>query len=195
MHLLGGVLSCLFVGGLHRFEENRYADGRVHPTPDALVLPVVALFNAEHGWIESGVDLGAVDYRLRLAVDFVTDGRFVPARRGDEEVERLSSGVARVLVHRVEEFSGLLGEQLVENQSADVEALLGLGFTRQYPIEAVGVLKEYPLGGRYQLRQLIQVGALLRHRLGGVKHGARLIDVGGAGVDLGSGFAVGEQEI
>ena len=195
MHLLGGVLFCLLIRGPDGFKRNRHADGGVHPPPNSLVLPVVALLNAEHGGIKRRVDFSAVHHSFCFAVDFIADGSLIPTGGGDKKIQRLATGVAGVLGHGVEQFPGLLGEQFVENQPRHVEALLGFGFGGEHPVEAVGVGKDDPLGGRNQLGKRPQVGALLHHGAGGVEHDGRLIDVGGAGVDLRARFAVGEQQI
>ena len=80
----------------------------------------------------------------------IANTRLVSTCRGDEEVERLPSGITSVLGHGVKKFSGLLCKEFIEYKPGHIETLLGFRFRGKHPVEAVGVREYNPLGRRYE---------------------------------------------
>ena len=81
---------------------------------------------------------------------FIADGVGVRACRRDQEVQRLHTSVAGALGHNIKELPVGLSVQLIEHDTVDVEAMLGVGLCRQHLIEAVRRRIDDPLlGGQY----------------------------------------------
>lgn len=115
--------------------------------PDLRIRPILRCFSSVNDRIE-GVDLSAVNV-LRLLVTSVADGIRIISGSGDQEIQRLHSGVAGAFGHNIKEFSVRLSVQLVKYYAVDIEAVFGICFCGKYLIKAVRRFVDPLLRGQY----------------------------------------------
>ena len=93
------------------------------------------------------VDFASLDDVLGLLVDLVADGLRIVAGRGDEEIQRLHTGVAGAFGHDVKEFAVGLGVQLVKYHAVSVKAVLVAHIGREHLVDTARWLINEPLLG------------------------------------------------
>ena len=70
------------------------------------------------------VDLASLDDVLGFLVNLIADGLCIVAGRGDEEIQRLHTGIAGAFRHDIKEFAIWLGMQLIEHHAVGIETVL-----------------------------------------------------------------------
>ena len=115
---------------------------------------------------------------------FVTDGFCIRTGCCNEKIQRLHPSVARALGHNIKELPVRLCMQLIENNSADIESVLGVGFRRQHLIKAVCRLINDAFGSGQNFDALVQGRAHPYHVGGNIKNDGGLLSVGGTAVNL-----------
>ena len=194
--LLGGVLPGAFAGRFQLFYIHRNSKGGVGLFPDLRGSPIVGLIRTINHRIKGGVDFPAIQNIPRLLVNLIADAVHVIARRGNEKIERLLSGVAGAVGHNIIELPVWLGVQLVKYHRMDVEAMLGVCLCGKYLIEAPQWLIDQALLRQHRLDTGFECRALFHHAAGHVEYDGSLLPVGGAAIDLAAVFhvAAGEQQ-
>ena len=163
--------------------------------PVLLVCPVRVVRQTVDDGIEARVAFSSFEEIERLLMYFPADRIAIRARRGQEKPERLFSGVAGALGHNVVERAGRLCVKLVEDARRNVQTVFGGDLARKHLIDAPRGLIHHAFGGRDDLDVLSERGVLLHHIDGDVKHDARLLAVGSAGVHLRFPLVVVHQHI
>ena len=118
---------------------------------DGNLVNIVGLIRTIDHWIKGGVDFPAIQNIPRLLVNLIADAVHVIARRGNEKIEGLLSGVAGAVGHDIIELPVWLGVQLVKYHRMDVEAMLGVCLCGKYLIEAPQWLIEQALLRQHRL--------------------------------------------
>ena len=93
------------------------------------------------------VDLAPLDDVLGLLVDLIADGFRIVAGRGDEEIQRLHTGVAGAFGHNIKELAVRLGVQLIEHHAVGVETVLITDIGREHLVDTARWLINEPLLG------------------------------------------------
>ena len=184
--ILHRAVACV----LHLVDVDRDAQRRVRFLPYRRVCPVLALVRAVDHRIERRVNLAAFEDILRLLVYLVADGVDVVARRGNEKIQRLHTGVAGPLRHYIEEFPIRLGVKLIKHHAVDIETVLGICLGGQYLIKTVRRKVDNPLLRGENLHPLPESWAHAHHVGRNVKDDAGLLAVSGAAIHLGAFLAV-----
>ena len=123
-------------------------------------------------------------------MDFIADGVCIVSGSGNQEIQRLHSGITGALGHYIKELSVRLGVQLVKDHTVDVKAVLRVGLGGEYLIEAVGRLIDDPLlGGKY-LHASVQRRAHSHHIRSNIKNDGGLLSIGSAAIDFGAFLTV-----
>ena len=73
-----------------------------------------------------------------LLMYLIADAVSVRSGSGNQEIQRLHSGITGAFGHNIKELSVRLRVKFIEHDPMDVEAMLGVGFCRKHLIEAVG---------------------------------------------------------
>ena len=193
--LFAGILSGRFAGGSDLVDPDRDTQRRVGFPPDLRVRPVLGFIRAIDHRVEGRVDLPALKDVLGLLVRLVANGVGVGPGSGNQEVQRLHSGIARALGHDIKELPVGLRVQLVEHDAVDVEAMLRVGLRRQHLVEAVGGLVDDPLLGSEDLHAARERRTHSHHVSGHVEYDGGLLAVGSAAIHLGAflSIAAGKQ--
>ncbi len=191
------VLGGRRVGRLERLaaqvvELDAYAQVGVGLDPVALVAPLVLVVDGKDQREERVVldrafqDLGGVVPLLPANAGAVGAGR------GDDEDQRLRPGAGGRVEH-VEQRPRLVRVQLVDDSRVDVQAVVAflLG-TQRLELRIRGQEAEIVLDDG---QPPAEVRRLAHHADRFAEHDAGLVAFGGAGIDLGSLFAVGHQQI
>ena len=113
--LVSRSLQRLVEGVAHLVNGDRVSEAGVGLVPVFFFVPVLTLGQTVDHRIESLVLLPAFQDVQRFLMNLPADRRPVRPRRGKEEPERLTAGVAGALGHDVVQSTGRLGMQLVED--------------------------------------------------------------------------------
>lgn len=142
------------------------------------------------------VDLPTLDDVLGLLVDLVADGLRIVAGRGDEEIQRLHTGVAGAFGHDVKELAVGLGVQLAKYHAVSVKAVLVAHIGREHLVDTARWLINEPLLGIQYLDPLGERRTHSHHVGRHIEHNGRLLTVGSTAIDLGAFLSVtaGEQK-
>ena len=84
------------------------------------------------------VDFSSFDDVLCLLVDLIADGLGVIARRGNEKIQRLHTGVTGALGHNIKQLSVWLRMQLIENNPVGIETMLIANVSGKYLVDTAG---------------------------------------------------------
>ena len=187
---LGGILLGGLTGRFDLVDAHRDAEGGVGLFPHLGVCPVIPLIGAVDDRVEGGIDFPAFQDVFGLLVCLVADRAGIRPRRGDQEVEGLHPGVPGTLCHDVKELPVWLGVQLIKNHAVDVEAMLGVGLSREHLVEAVGGMVNDALLGREDLDPLGERRTHLHHIRRYLKNNGCLLAVGSAAIHLGAFLTV-----
>ena len=123
-------------------------------------------------------------------MDFIADGVCIISGSGNQEIQRLHSGIAGALCHYIKEFPVRLGVQLIEYHAMDVKAVLTVGLSGEHLIEAVGRLIDDPLLGGQYFDAPIKRRAHSYHIRSNIKNDGGLLSIGSAAVDFGAFLTV-----
>ena len=186
----GRVLLGRFASGLYFIDANRNAKGGIRFLTDLRVCPVILLGSAIDNRIEGRVNFSTFEDILCLLVGFVADGVGVGTGSGDQEIQRLHSGVTGAFGHNIKEFSIRLRVQLIKYHTVDIEAVLTVCLCRQHLIEAVGRLVDDTLLGGQNFYTAIQRRTHTHHISSHVKNDGCLLAVSCTAIDLGTFLTV-----
>ena len=187
---LSGVLLGGLTGGFDLVDAHRDAERGIGLLPHLGVCPVIPLIGSVDDRVEGGVDFPAFQDVLGLLVCLVADRAGIRPCRGDQEVEGLHPGIPGTLCHDVKELPVWLGVQLIKNHAVDVEAMLGVGLSREHLVEAVGGMVNDALLGREDLDPLGERRTHLHHIRRYLKNNGCLLAVGSAAIHLGAFLTV-----
>lgn len=142
------------------------------------------------------VDLASLDDILCFLVDLIADGLCIVAGRGDEEIQRLHTGVAGAFGHDVKELAIGLRVQFVEHHAVGVETVLVADIGGEHLVDTARWLINEPFLGIQYLDPLGKCRTHPHHIRRHVENDGRLLTVGSTAVDLGSFLSVtaGEQK-
>ena len=142
------------------------------------------------------VDFATLDDVLGLLVDLIADGLRIVARRGDEEIQRLHTGVAGAFRHNIKELPVGLGVQFIEHHAVGVEAVLVADIGRKHLVDTARWLINEPLLGIQYLDPFGECRTHPHHVSRHIENDGCLLTVGGTAVDLGAFLSVtaGEQK-
>ena len=136
------------------------------------------------------VDLASLDDVFGLLVDLIADGLRVVAGRGDEEIQRLHTGITGALGHNIKELTVRLGVQLIEHHAVGVEAVFVADICGEHLVDTARWLIDEPLLGIQYLDPLRKCRTHPHHVSRHIENDGSLLSVGSAAVDLGSFFSV-----
>ena len=127
---------------------------------------------------------------LCFLVNFIADAVGVRSGSGNQEVQRLHSGITGAFGHNIKQLSVRLCMQFIKHNPVNVETVLGVGFCRKHLIETVGrcvynsfLCSKYP-------DSFHQSRTHTNHICGNVKNNRGLLSVCGTTIDLRSLFSV-----
>ena len=142
------------------------------------------------------VDLPTLDDVLGLLVDLVADGLRIVASRGNEEVQRLHTGIAGALGHDIKELTIRLGVQLIEHHTVGVESVFVSDIGGKHLVDTARWLINEPLLGIQYLDPLGECRTHPHHIRRHIENDGCLLTVGGAAVHLGAFLSItaGEQQ-
>ena len=188
--LFTGVLLCRFAGRFYLVNADRDTERGICLFPHLRISPVLIRFRAVNDRIKGWIDLPAVEDVLRFLVDFIADGVCVIPCSGNQEIQRLHSGITGALCHYIKEFPVWLGVQLIKYHAVDIKAVLTVGLSGEHLIEAVGRLIDDPfLGGQY-FDAPIKRRAHPYHIRSNIKNDGGLLSICSATVDFGAFLTV-----
>ena len=189
--LLGGL-----AGVFDLVDTHRDAEGRIGFLPDLRVRPIVRFLRTVDDRIEGVVNLAPLDDVLCLPVDLIADGLRIVAGRGDEEIQRLHTGIAGALGHNIKELAVWLGVQLIEHHAVGIKSVFVAHIGGEHLVDTARRLINEPLLGIQYLDPLRECRTHPHHISRHIEHDGRLLTVGGAAVHLGALLAVtaGEQK-
>ena len=73
---------------------------------------------------------------MRFLVDFITNGVCIISGSGNQEIQRLHSGIAGALCHYIKEFPVRLCVQLIKYHAVDIKAMLTIGLSGEHLIKS-----------------------------------------------------------
>ena len=74
---------------------------------------------------------------LRFLVDFIADAVGIRSGCGNQEIQRLHSGIAGTFGHNIKQFPIGLRVKFIEHNPVNVETVLGISLGGKYLIKAV----------------------------------------------------------
>ena len=142
------------------------------------------------------VDFSSLDDVPGLLMYLVADGFRVVAGGGNEEIQRLHTGIAGAFGHNIKQLSVGLGMQLVKHHAVGVETVLVANIRRKHLVDTARWLIDEPFLGIQYLHSFCQCWTHPHHVGGYIKNDGCLLTVGGTTVDLGAFLAVtaGQQK-
>ena len=117
-------------------------------------------------------------------MQLVADAVFVGASGGDDEEQRLLTGIAGAFGQHVIELAVGLGVYLVKHQAGHVQTMLGAGLRRKHLVVAVVAVVDDAFLGGGDLGSAHEGRGHLHHLLRHIEHNGRLVAVAGRAVDL-----------
>ena len=145
--LLAGVLLCRLAGVFDLVDANRDAERGIGFLPDLRVRPIVRFLRTVDDGIEGVVDLSTLDDIFCFLVNLIADGFRIVAGRGDEEIQRLHTGIAGAFGHNIEELAVGLGVQLIEHHAVGIKSVFVAHIGRKHLIDTACWLVNEPLLG------------------------------------------------
>ena len=142
------------------------------------------------------VDLATLNDIFCFLMYLIADGLRIIAGCGNEEIQRLHTGIAGAFGHDIKEFAVGLGVQLIEYHTVCIEAVLVADISREYLVDTARWLINEPLLGIQYFDPLGECRTHPHHVSRHIENDGSLLTVGSAAVDLGSFFSVtaGEQK-
>ena len=158
-------------------------------------MPVIFICQSiDHG-VKGVVDLTSGQQVKCLHVKLVTDALLVRAGRGDQEEQRLFTGVTGTFGKDIVEFPVWLGMNLIQNKTRHVQAMLRANFGRQNLIESCVPVVHDALGGRHDLAPFQKCRGHLHHLMGNIKNDGCLLAVSRRTIDFGRWLIIGKKQI
>ena len=134
--------------------------------------------------------LSAFQNVFRLLMYLIADAVGIRSGCGNQEIQRLHSGIAGTFGHNIEQFPIGLRVKFIEHDPMDVEAMFGISFSGKHLIKAVCwcvynsfLCSKYP-------DSFHQSRTHTNHICGNVKNNRGLLSVCGTTIDLRSLFSV-----
>ena len=188
--LFAGSLLCRITRSHHLIHSNGFIQTWVCLFPHLWVSPVLGFICSIDNRIESRIMLSAFQNVLCFLVNFIADAVGVRSGSGNQEVQRLHSGIAGTFGHNIKQLSVRLRMQFIKHNPVNVETMFAIGFSRKHLIEAVCwcvynsfLCSKYP-------DSFHQSRTHTNHICGNVKNNRGLLSVCGTTIDLRSLFSV-----
>ena len=135
-------LARCFLCRVTRSHHLIHADGLIQTWvcffPNLRVSPVLRFICSINDRIESRIVLSAFQNVLCLLMYLIADAIGIRSGCGNQEIQRLHSGIAGAFGHNIKQLSVRLRMQFIKHNSVNVETMLGIGFCRKHLIKAVG---------------------------------------------------------
>ena len=194
--LFTGVLLCRLAGVFDLIDADRDAEGRIGFLPNLRVRPVVTFIRTVDNGVKGVVDLPSGNDVLRLLMYLIADGLRIIARRGDQKIQWLHSGITGTFGHNIKQLAVGLGVQLVEYHTVCIEAVLVADIGGEHLVDTTRWLINEPLLGIQYLDPLGERRTHPHHVSRHIENDGCLLTVGGTAVDLGAFLSVtaGEQK-
>ena len=123
-------------------------------------------------------------------MDFIADGLGIVASGGNEEVQRLHSGIAGVFGHDIKELSVGLGVKLIEYHTMGIETVLVADVSGKHLVDTARGKIDEPLLGIQNFDSFGQCWAHTNHVGGHIENDGGLLAVGSTTIYLGAFLAV-----
>ena len=158
-------------------------------------MPVIFIGQSIDHRIECVVYLATGKKVKGFHVQLIADALLVGACRGDQEEQRLFTGITGTFGQNIVELAVGLGMDLIQHKPGHVQAMLRTDFRRQYLIESGIAVVHDTLSCRHDLAAFHESRGHLHHLVGNVKDDGCLLAVGGCAIDFCGGLVIGKQQI
>ena len=128
-------------------------------------------------------------------MELVTDALLVRAGRGDQEEQRLLTGITGAFGKDIIELSVGLGMNLIQHQTRHIQAVLRADFGRQDLVKSCIAVIHDTLRCRHDLAPFQKSRGHLHHLMGDIKNDGCLLAVSCSTIDFGRGFVIGKKQI
>ena len=115
--LFGRVLKRLAVGITHTVDLDGLSERGIGLIPVCLIIPIITILQTENHGIEGRVDALARQNVGGLGMILITDAVAVCTCRGDQEVERLGTGITGALGQHIHQIAVGLCVELVQHKA------------------------------------------------------------------------------
>ena len=115
--LLCWVVQCFLVRIPNTLDLNGLAERGIGFIPVGFIVPVIFIRQSVYHGVKGVVDLTSGQQVKRLHVQLVTDALLVRAGRGDQEEQRLLTGITGTFGKDIVKFSVWLGMNLIQHQT------------------------------------------------------------------------------
>ena len=141
------------------------------------------------------VDLTSSQQVKGFHVELVADALLVRAGRGDQEEQRLFTGVTGTFGKDIVEFPVWLGMNLIQNKTRHVQAVFRSNFSRQDLIKSCVPVVHNALRSRHDLAPFQKCRGHLHHLVGNIKNDGCLLAVSCSTIDFGRWLIIGKKQI
>ena len=128
-------------------------------------------------------------------MQLVADALLVGAGRGDQEVQRLFTGIAGAFGQDIIQLAVWLGMDFIQNKAGHIQAVFRAYLCGKHLIKPGVAVVDDAFGRRHDLAPLEQCRGHLHHLVGHIENDGRLLAVGGSTVDFGRRFIICKQQI
>ena len=135
---LTGSFLCRITRSYNFIHSNCLVEGWICLFPNLRVSPIFRFICTINNRIESRIMLSAFQNVLCLLMYLIADAVSVRSGSGNQEIQRLHSGITGTFSHDIKELSVRLRMKLIKHNPMDVEAMFGISFSGKYLIETVG---------------------------------------------------------
>ena len=187
---------CRITRSHHLIYSDGFVEGWICLFPNLRVSPIFRFISTIDNGIKSWVMFSAFQNVLCLLVNFIADWICVCAGCGNQEIQRLHSGITGAFGHNIKELSVRLRVKFIEHNTVNVKAMLGIGFCRKHLIKAVGRDVHDTLLWGQDFHSFGKGRAHSYHIGSHIKYNGSLLAVSGTAIDFGTFFAVtaGKQQ-
>ena len=193
--LLCRVVQCFLVRIPDTLDLDGLAERGIGFIPVGFIVPVILIGQTIDHWVKGVVDLTAIQQIKCFHVQFVANALFIRAGRGDQEEQRLLTGITGTFGKDIVEFSVWLGMYLIQHQTRHVQTVLRANFSRQNLIESCVPVVHDALRSRHDLAPFQKCRGHLHHLMGNIKNDGCLLAVSCSTIDFGRWLVIGKKQI
>ena len=178
------VLQCVPVHIPDTLNLDGLTERRVCFIPVLFIMPVIIVLQTVDDRIEGVVNLPSLQDIQCFHMELIADTFPVRPRCGNQEIQRLLTGIAGSFGKDIIELPVWLRMNLVQHKTGDVQAMFRPYLRRQHLVETCVCVIHNPLGSAHDLTSLQQGRGHLHHLVGYIENDGCLLAVGGSTVNL-----------
>ena len=158
-------------------------------------MPVILVRQTVDHRVKGVVNLTAVQQIKCLHVQLVANALLIRTSRGDQEEQRLLTGITRAFGKDIVELAVWLGVYLIQDEAGHIQTVLRTNFSRQDLVESRVAIVHNTFGGCHDLAPLQQCRSHLHHLMSNIKNDGCLLTVCRSTIHFSRRFVIGKQQI